>query len=123
MNSHRIRRVNSLIKQEMAKVITGMKWSFSNHFITVTEVRTTKDFSLASIYVSIYGNSEKRSQGLKALIEDRLKLRHVLSRNLHLRRMPALVFELDESLDNAEKIDTILRNKGFDLEKVIEKDD
>lgn len=107
----------------MAKVITGMKWSFSNHFITVTEVRTTKDFSLASIYVSIYGNSEKRSQGLKALIEDRLKLRHVLSRNLHLRRMPALVFELDESLDNAEKIDTILRNKGFDLEKVIEKDD
>ncbi len=109
MKPDRPRRVGELIKRELAQVINLSKQDYPGFFITVTEVRTSPDLRYADAWVSVYGDQEKRSQALKNLKSDAWKFRQTLSKQLHLRRMPELRFKLDETLDNAARIEKLLK--------------
>jgi len=122
MKPFRSRRVGELIKRELAQHLNSAAIGDSNSFITVTEVCTSPDMRYADVWVSIYGEKQRRSDALKKLQENAWKLRHEMAKRIYLRRMPELRFRLDETLDRAEKINNILENIELTEERVLQDD-
>lgn len=106
--SVRTEKVASLVKHEIGSIVQKT-YGFSEYgFITVTEVRMSPDLKIAKIYVSIFGDEEKKKKTFAKLEEEKGSIRLQLGHNVRLKYTPALQFYLDESLDHAMNIEHIL---------------
>ena len=76
--------------------------------ITVTEVRMSPDLRHARAYIMPLGGSHA-GEVIKALNRAAGFLRHEVDRRVELRMSPELHFELDESFDEAARIEALLR--------------
>lgn len=114
--AHRIERVNELIKNEISMLInTGLKDPrLEGKVIGVTKVKTTPDMKYCNVYISIYGNPEERSAILGVIEKAKGFIRKNLASALTTRYAPELIFEIDDSLDNAMHIEEILRKINDD---------
>jgi ribosome-binding factor A len=59
--------------------------------------------------VTVLGDAKQVKQSLEGLSAAQGFLRHQLARRLDLRRMPALLFELDQRLASEQRIEDLLR--------------
>ncbi len=120
MKSHRLQRVREQIKRELAEILRSLKMELGDYLITVTGVNMSRDLRNAEVWVSIYGEPGHRREAILRLRSSTGLVRHHLARRVTLRYIPELRFNLDETLDSAERIDGILREsgllKGSDLE-------
>src|ERR1700738_5308235 len=111
MPSRRIERINHLLRQEIADLLTREinDEALSLPLISITEVETSPDLRLAKVYFSVFGDEEviqaaethlKRASGfLHRNLKDRLDLRHI----------PHLEFLLDRSLARGDRIMRLMR--------------
>ncbi len=76
--------------------------------IQFTEVKLTKDFSLARVYYYIEGGKEKQDACKQALEEKKGEIRHYVGSELTLRSLPKLEFLLDEGVKKSERISELL---------------
>ena len=113
MKAFRSRRVGELIRRELSEIFRQYRDEFGGLIITVTEVRIPKDIRTADIWVSIFSDPEVRQAVVGRLTAMSGKLRHLLAGRVYLRRIPELIFKLDETLDNAERIESLLRDSGI----------
>lgn len=114
MTSHRTRRtirVDELLKQELAGLIRDMKDPRVG-FTTVMDVRTSPDLRHARVYVSVLGDEEDKQETLAVLRGARGYLRGRLGRDVTLKYLPELHFELDRTLEQAARIDALLEDVG-----------
>lgn len=112
MTSHRTRRtirVDELLKQELAGLIRDMKDPRVG-FTTVMDVRTSPDLRHARVYVSVLGDEEDKQETLSVLQGARGYLRGRLGRDVTLKYLPELHFELDRTLEQAARIDALLED-------------
>ena len=113
MDSQRQKKVSSLIQKELATLIAGdlRKGEVANLLISVTQVRVAPDFSVAKVYLSIFP-SDKAGERLEQLQENASKIKFDLSKIVknQLRKVPALSFYLDDSLDHIDEIDESIKN-------------
>lgn len=101
-------RVGQLVQQELGRMlIEGIKDPRVG-FVTVTRVKLTDDLRQGHINVSILGTPEVRESSLKGLRAAAGYLRRELSHRLQLRFAPHLVFDHDDSLDHAQRVDDLL---------------
>ena len=77
------------------------------HLITVTDVRVTKDRSIATVLVS--SSPECYDDTLAGLESAKGRLRSLLGKELGWRVTPELRFEIDSGIDHAQGIDSFLR--------------
>jgi len=117
MKSYRPKRLGEQIKRELAEIFRSQRSQFGDYFLTVTGVSLPKDLRIARVWVSIYDDSDRDSV-IKMLNSLSGMIRYHLAGRLNLRRVPDLVFELDETLDKAIRIDHLLRESG--IEDIIE---
>ena len=110
-------RVSELIKRELATILNSPREKPREFFLTLTAVRTSKDIKYADVWVSVMGDSAKRKKAIGWLRGSAGRLRHKLGQNLRIRRVPELRFELDETLDNAERIESILKSEGLSTQR------
>src|SRR5690606_41980375 len=84
--------------------------------ISVSQVKVTVDLSVAKVYLSIFPNA-KAKELMEGIKSNAPLIRHELAqRTKHqLRRMPALQFFLDDSLEYIEKIDKSLKGEDNPL--------
>lgn len=120
------RKIAKLILIEMSTILQKEARFGLGTMVTVTVVRVTKDLELAKIYVSIY--PEDNAQGVVAsLNKNNWELRKFLSARIrnNLKKMPNVVFYLDDSLQEAEKIEALLATLNIpkDEEVITEKED
>lgn len=78
--------------------------------VTVSEVRMSADLKLATAYVSPFGLKVDKTRFLAILKEVTPSLRIIISKKVRLKYSPELIFRLDESFNNANKIETILKS-------------
>lgn len=98
--SHRIERVNNLIRQELSELLQRtVKDPRLSSFVAVTEVVTSPDLKRAKIYVSRICNTEERQETLDALCAASGFFHKELTRRLCLRRVPDLSFQWDDSIE------------------------
>ena len=77
--------------------------------VSVTVVRVTSDLSLARCYVSIFAGPEKE-EVLTSIRENVKKIRGEVGKRLkNMRKIPELLFFIDDSLDYASQIDVLLK--------------
>jgi ribosome-binding factor A len=76
--------------------------------ITVTEVRISPDLKNATAFVMPLAGKD-REPLLKALKLQAPALRHAIGQRLTLKHTPALRFLLDESFDQAQRIETLFQ--------------
>ena len=108
-NEARLGRINEELKKELSSVISyELKNPNVTGMISVTRVKITPDFKYAKVYVSIL-NAKNTNKTLEGLKESSGFIRSRLAKTVNLRITPELVFELDDSLDYGEKIDSILK--------------
>ena len=108
-NEARLNRINEELKKEVSHIITfELKNPNVTGLISVTRAKITPDLKYAKVYVSILNskNVQKTMDGLK---ESAGFIRSQIAKRVNLRITPELVFELDDSLEYGEKIDSILK--------------
>lgn len=104
-------RVGEEIRHALASIIERDEIrdpDIAGRSLTVTEVRVSPDLRNATAFVTPFGGGDARAL-LAGLKRARPFLRHELARMLDLRRVPDLFFEEDTSLDQASRIDALLR--------------
>lgn len=77
--------------------------------VTITAVKVSADLQLAYVYYRLYSteNSNEASCGLESASGF---LRNKLAKSLDVRRVPTLKFFYDTSVENASKIEELLKN-------------
>ena len=76
-------------------------------FVTITGVRVTADLRSARVGVSVFGQDEQIEETMQILKEETWRIRKDMAARVKLKYTPELVFELDVSLDDAEKLEEI----------------
>ncbi|CAH1677915.1 Ribosome-binding factor A [Hyphomicrobiales bacterium] len=110
--SQRALRVGELVRHAMAEILTRgdlIDDVVTSHVITIPEVRMSPDLKLATIYVMPLGGKDEKAV-VEALQRHRRFLRGELSRRLSIKFMPDIRFRLDESFDEAARIDSLLHS-------------
>ncbi len=107
--SIRAERVASLIRHEIATMVSREYSDPGFGFITVTDVRVTPDLRVAKISFSILGDPNVKEQTMKALNGDKSRIRNILGPRLQLKFIPTLEFALDDTLERVDRINTIIK--------------
>jgi ribosome-binding factor A len=78
-------------------------------FVTVTGAELSQDLKHATIFISVMGDEKRRKGSLIALNYAKGFFQKVIGDQLKLRSTPNVKFILDKSIDEAMKIDAILK--------------
>jgi ribosome-binding factor A len=115
MPTRRILRLNEAIREELAELLgREVRDPRLATLITITEVDTSPDLSLARVYVSVLGSEEELAAALEALRHAAGYLRRELGPRLRLRRTPTLEFRPDPSLARGARVLELLREVRSD---------
>jgi len=114
LDSNRQQKVSKLFQEELAEAFR--KWTvkeFPGNLVSVTEVKVTPDLGVSKVYVSVFPNTQK-DEIFKSIRENTPFFRGILSSGASkkMRITPELIFILDNSLDEIDKIDKALRGEG-----------
>ncbi len=103
--THRIERVNNLIRQEISELLRRqVKDPRLGTFLAVTEVITSPDLRYAKVFVSCLSSQEERQATLNALTGASNFFRKELAKSLRLRRVPELSFHWDDSIERGDHL-------------------
>jgi ribosome-binding factor A len=108
MPSHRIDKVENLIKHELSLILLQKINDVELGLITLTNVRVSPDLKIASVYISIF-EKEKREIVLERIKQKTGFIRTELAHRISLRFVPELRFFLDDTLDYVEKIEGLIK--------------
>lgn len=110
MSSIRQQKIEAVIQAELATFFQRQAGEIClGAMVSVTVVRVTSDLSLARVYLSIFAGPDKK-EVLESIQTNRGKIRREVGKRLkNLRKIPDLVFHIDDSLDYANKIDELLK--------------
>ena len=78
--------------------------------VTITGVRISPDLRHARIHFSTMGDDAQRAQSLKGLNSAAGFVRSQVARRLNLRVAPEIVFEFDDSLEQADRLSRLLKD-------------
>jgi ribosome-binding factor A len=105
--SVRSEKVGSLIKEELG-LLFQRNFSMTDFgFLTVTDVQMSPDLKVAKVYVSIFGDEERKEKSFAKLEAQKPSIRSMLGHAVRLRFTPEIIFYLDETLDRAMKLENI----------------
>jgi ribosome-binding factor A len=106
--SHRIDKVEHLIKEEISLIFLQKLSNLDLGFITITNVRLSPDLKIAKIYLSVL-EKEKRSLVLDKIEDKKGYIRTELAHRIRIKFIPELKFFLDDTLDYVEKIEGLIK--------------
>ncbi len=109
MVTRRQRRISALIKEAISELLQREVADPRLDFVTVTDVETSGDLRQAHVYVTFLGDSQQQKESLEVLMRAAGFLRHELGQRVYLRYVPDLTFHLDPSVEQGQRIDSILQ--------------
>ena len=109
MSSIKLERIENQIRREVSNILQNEVKNSKFGFVTVTDVEVTSDYSFANIYVSFLNTKELAAQDRLDEI-NRVKgfVRSKLAKRLSIRKTPELIFKIDDSIDQGNRIDEII---------------
>jgi ribosome-binding factor A len=108
---HRPDRVGEQIREELSEFLSrGAVHDPGIGFITLTRVTVSPDLQIARVFYTTLGDPKARKETAKALERATPFLRRHIGSSIRLRRVPELEFRFDESIENQDRIERILRD-------------
>lgn len=107
-NPEKARRLAERVKEVVGQLIPKLKDPRIG-FVTVTDVRMSRDNERATIYYTVLPDTpEERERAASGLESATGLMRRDLGSVLHVRHVPELVFSSDEVADQGRRIEQIL---------------
>ena len=106
--TQRMEKVQKLARQVLGEAIHDLKDPRIG-FATVTAVRITPDLRHARVLVSVLGDEDQQAETMKGLASAKSHLRGELGRQVRMKYLPELTFELDHQTEQAEHLEEIFR--------------
>ena len=109
MEGTRLNKIGRLLQKELGDLFLRQTKAMPGTLVSVSAVRVSPDLSVAKVYLSIFP-SEKGKELIEAIETNKRTIRYDLGQRvrLQLRRIPELIFYLDDSLDYVENINQLL---------------
>lgn len=119
METNRQKKMGALLQNDLVDILQGevRKNGIANLIISVSKVSVTTDLAIAKVYLSIFP-SDKGGELLKAIQSNAPLIKHDLAQRVkhQLRKVPNLIFYVDDSLEYIEQIDKALEEKENPIE-------
>jgi ribosome-binding factor A len=110
MSHARPERVGQEIQAAIADLLSrGMLRDPRIGYITVTGVKVSPDLRVARVFYSMIGTPEQKRDTQEGLEAAKGFVRREVTSRVKLRVSPEIFFSFDESLDEGDKIDRLLR--------------
>ena len=99
-----------MLQREMAEILSKEFSDQTKPLVTVTGLRITNDLSIASVYVSVLGDSDEQKHAVLGHLKDvsgRIRFRLAARTRHQLKAVPEIRFFLDEKLTEAAKLEEL----------------
>ncbi|MCM4167822.1 Ribosome-binding factor A [Arenibacter antarcticus] len=114
METQRQKKIGGVIQKDIADILqrAATDGGLRGTLISVSKVTVTTDLSIAKIYVSIFP-ANKGAELLEGMKSNQPIIKHELSQRTRnqLRRVPELLFFLDDSLEYIDGIEKSLKGE------------
>jgi len=107
MSSHRVDKVEQLIKEQISYILLHRMPDDDLGFITVTDVKASADLKIAKIYLSVL-QKERRGFVLNKINSRLGHIKAELAHMIRIKFVPELKFFIDDTLDYVEKIEGLI---------------
>ena len=110
--STRQQKFGRLIQKELSEIFQRDKRGIlENTFVTIADVKMSPDLGVAKIYISMMLAKDKQ-QTLEKLNTRKSEVRKALGEKIRkqVRVIPELIFFIDETEENAYKLEELLKN-------------
>ena len=107
--SRRTDRVGEAIQALVADLLVREIKDPRVGLVTITGVGVSADLRHARVFFSCLGDDDQRMRSLRGLRSASGFVRTQIARQLNLRVAPAIVFEFDPSLEQAERLTRLLK--------------
>ena len=112
MESQRQKKIASVLQRDLVEVLQGAarEGGMQGVIISVTQVKVTVDLSIAKVYLSIFPIKQAKVL-IEGISSNAPIIKHELAQRTknQLRRMPELLFFIDDSLEYIDQIDRSLK--------------
>jgi ribosome-binding factor A len=102
-------RRSEALREEIASLVEGELEDPRIGLVTVNQVELAPDGKVARVFIALTGSEEEGARSLEGLNASRGFIRHALTTNLGLRHAPDLVFVLDQSELNGNRVEELLK--------------
>ncbi|MCB9232617.1 MAG: 30S ribosome-binding factor RbfA [Bacteroidia bacterium] len=116
--SNRQKKFSRVIQKELSEVFQREVSLPAGSMVTVSIVRTSPDLNLCKVYLSVFP-AENREAVFEEVEGSLGSIRHALAQRIRqqVRRIPELMFFLDDTLDYVDKMDRIFASIKQDEEE------
>lgn len=115
-NSIKNTRINGEVHKELSKVISQeIKDPRIDPMTSVIDVEVTPDLKHAKVYISVYGDEEKKTATLEGLRSATPFIRKHLASTINLRNTPELTFLMDESIEYGVNMSKLIDEVNKDI--------
>ena len=106
MSVKRLVRVNELIKREVATALYRVmnEKGFDLSAVSVTHVITSSDLRTARVLVSIRDHEKQRNSMIAQIQHHSGAIQSFVGKNVIIKYTPKLTFELDESVEQGDRV-------------------
>lgn len=124
MKQVRVSQIGEEIKRVISQLLrTKIKDPRISDMVSITEVRVTNDLSFAKVFVSVFGTENEKNDTLEGLRNAEGFIKKEIGRNVKMRIMPKLIFELDDSVEESLRLEKILEEIKTKEEPVEDEDE
>ena len=111
-NSRRVEKLSALLKREISELLLNGVRDERIHqaMITITTVEVSGDLQHAKVFISLFGEDQKKAEVLIGLEEAKGFIRAELARRLQMRRSPELVFKIDKGMSKGPSVLDLLHS-------------
>lgn len=105
----RLLKINAEIQKTLGQIILYElnNPKLNDSIVSVTKVNTASDLSRSVVHISIL-DKENQQEIFDEIKHSGTYIRKLLSQKIRLRKTPMLEFKLDNTAENAQKIDEML---------------
>lgn len=104
----RPKRVAHLIQKEISAILQKRIKNPHLGFVTITGVKVTDDLQHAKVYFTVYGSEQERISTEELLKRMTSFVRYHVGQRIRLRYTPEIVFQYDETIERAARIDELI---------------
>ncbi|MFA5542474.1 MAG: 30S ribosome-binding factor RbfA [Bacilli bacterium] len=103
-------RLEKILEREIATIISNDVKDDRLKFVTITNVNLTNDLSIATVYYTVLGDQNQVIATGENINEAKGFIKGLLSKRLEVRKTPDLRFKFDDSFEQGNRIESILKN-------------
>jgi ribosome-binding factor A len=107
--NRRLQRLNGLFQEELADLTRELRDPRLASIVSITRVDVSPDLEKAVVHVSVLGTDDEKRDSIAALSHAAPFLRRELLGRVRIRKVPALNFLLDETIEEAAHVLELMR--------------